>query len=346
MEPGEEYEQLPTSNLHIHMAAGTMAGILEHCTVYPIDSIKTKMQSLNPSAKGLYNTLGGAIQSIRSTKGLWSTFKGVNAVALGAGPAHAIYFGSYETMKTILIKQTGKTETNPLVGVPAGIVAAFFHDAFMTPFEMVKQRLQMHNSPYRSVTHVITKVWGAEGIKAFYRSLPTQLSMNLPFQIIHFSAYENLRHLLNPTDSYNPLTHVVAGGSAGAMAAAVTTPLDVVKTVLNTQESRVGHSGTITRGMWNAATDVYAVHGYKGFLRGVQARMLFHIPSTAICWSVYEFFKHTLTLLDMEENMLDNSSSGGSTETASNASVGETGNRGDSPNSFISNSTHAPVGWA
>ena len=31
--------------------------------------------------------------------------------------------------------------------------------------------------------------------------------------------------------------HVIAGGAAGACAAAITTPLDVVKTLLNTQET-------------------------------------------------------------------------------------------------------------
>ena len=32
-----------------------------------------------------------------------------------------------------------------------------------------------------------------------------------------------------------------------------------------------------------------------GFMSGIQARVLFHMPSTAVCWSVYEFFKHFLT---------------------------------------------------
>lgn len=31
------------------------------------------------------------------------------------------------------------------------------------------------------------------------------------------------------------------------------------------------------------------------FFQGLQARVLFQVPSTAICWSVYEFFKYFLT---------------------------------------------------
>jgi len=45
-----------------------------------------------------------------------------------------------------------------------------------------------------------------------------------------------LRKSLNPPGTYDPMTHLVGGGVAGAVAAAVTTPLDVAKMLLNTQE--------------------------------------------------------------------------------------------------------------
>lgn len=57
---------------------------------------------------------------------------------------------------------------------------------------------------------------------------------------------------MNKDRKYNPVVHVVAGGAAGAFASAFTTPLDVVKTLLNTQETGVG----ITRGMREAISQV------------------------------------------------------------------------------------------
>lgn len=45
---------------------------------------------------------------------------------------------------------------------------------------------------------------------------------------------------------------MVAGGAAGAIASAFTTPLDVVKTLLNTQETGAG----VTRGMKEAIIQV------------------------------------------------------------------------------------------
>lgn len=36
----EVYETLPTSSVAIHMTAGAIAGIMEHCVMYPLDSVK------------------------------------------------------------------------------------------------------------------------------------------------------------------------------------------------------------------------------------------------------------------------------------------------------------------
>lgn len=36
----DDYEQLPTPSTATNMIAGGAAGILEHCVMYPMDSIK------------------------------------------------------------------------------------------------------------------------------------------------------------------------------------------------------------------------------------------------------------------------------------------------------------------
>ena len=36
----DEYEQLPTANVSTHMMAGAFAGVMEHCIMYPVDSVK------------------------------------------------------------------------------------------------------------------------------------------------------------------------------------------------------------------------------------------------------------------------------------------------------------------
>lgn len=36
----EDYESLPGANVLSHMTAGAIAGIMEHCVMYPLDSVK------------------------------------------------------------------------------------------------------------------------------------------------------------------------------------------------------------------------------------------------------------------------------------------------------------------
>ncbi len=93
----------------------------------------------------------------------------------------------------------------------------------------------MFNSPYHNSWDCLRRVCQTEGPGALYRAYFTQLSTNVPFQCVHFMTYEFLQQKLNPGREYLPWTHIVAGGLAGSTAAALTTPMDVCKTVLNTQ---------------------------------------------------------------------------------------------------------------
>ncbi|XP_053125436.1 mitoferrin-1 isoform X2 [Hemicordylus capensis] len=183
-------------------------------------------------------------------------------------------------------------------------MATLLHDAVMNPAEVVKQRMQMYNSPYRTVLACIRTVHRTEGLGAFYRSYTTQLTMNIPFQAIHFITYEFMQEQVNPCRQYNPRTHIISGALAGAVAAAATTPLDVCKTLLNTQEnmalSSVRISGHLS-GMANAFRTVYQLGGIRGYFKGVQARVIYQMPSTAIAWSVYEFFKYFLTKRELDK---------------------------------------------
>lgn len=289
----DDYETLPeSSTLSTHLVAGALAGIAEHCVMYPVDSVKTRMQSINPSPNAIYKNVFNGLSTIVRNEGANGTIRGINAVALGAGPAHALYFACYEKMKMVLSAHPGK---NPLANAIAGSLATVIHDAAMNPVDVIKQRMQMYNSPYKSVSDCIRKVWRTEGTAAFYRSYTTQLTMNIPFQSVHFVMYELGQEYLNSERKYNPKSHVVSGAAAGAFAAAVTTPLDVCKTLLNTQEQRVTNGRRSINGMLHAFRTIYDHGGLRGYFKGIGARVVFQMPATALSWSVYEFFKYFLT---------------------------------------------------
>ncbi|KAL2731365.1 mitoferrin-1-like isoform X1 [Vespula squamosa] len=284
----EDYESLPTTSVGVNMTAGAFAGIMEHCIMYPVDSVKTRMQSLIPGPGG-GGGIGNVLLRMMRQEGLLRPFRGMGAMVAGAGPAHALYFSCYEFLKDKFMSSKPHSQFNHLVYGAAGCVSTILHDGVMNPAEVIKQRLQMYNSPYRNVISCIKLVYKREGVYAFYRSYTTQLAMNVPFQSIHFIAYEFAQSMTNPDHSYSPQAHMISGAMAGAIAAGLTTPLDVCKTLLNTQQD-----GMKARGMIDAVKKVYRLGGVKGFCRGMNARVLYQMPATAICWTSYEFFKYIL----------------------------------------------------
>ncbi|CAG9818574.1 unnamed protein product [Phaedon cochleariae] len=280
----EDYETLPTDNVSTHMIAGAIAGVMEHCIMYPLDSVKTRMQSLTTASTGISETLSKMVRH----EGLLRPVRGMSAMVVGAGPSHALYFSSYEYLKKTFTRHTNSDRYNTLIFGSAGCIATLIHDGFMNPAEVVKQRMQMINSPYKTALTCAVSIYQKEGFRAFYRSYTTQLTMNVPFQSIHFVIYELSQQFLNRDRSYNPAAHMASGALAGGVAAAVTTPLDVCKTLLNTQQA-----GTAS-GLTQAIKTVYRLGGVSGYFRGLQARTMYQMPATAICWSTYEFFKYAL----------------------------------------------------
>ncbi|KAG1907767.1 mitochondrial carrier domain-containing protein [Suillus fuscotomentosus] len=285
-----DYEALPSdTSTGVNMLAGALAGITEHAVMFPIDSIKTRMQVFATSPAAVYTGIGNAFTRISSTEGMRALWRGVSSVILGAGPAHAVHFGMYEAMKELAGGNAAGHQW--LATSLAGASATIASDALMNPFDVIKQRMQVHQSEFRSVFTALRVVYRTEGLAAFYVSYPTTLTMSVPFTAVQFTVYEHMKKLLNPSGDYSPITHMIAGGMAGGVAAGVTTPLDVAKTLLQTRGS--SHDSEIRRvgGMLDALRIIWRRDGIRGFGRGMSPRVLTHMPSNALCWLSYEFFK-------------------------------------------------------
>jgi solute carrier family 25 (mitochondrial iron transporter), member 28/37 len=153
--------------------------------------------------------------------------------------------------------------------------------------------MQIHQSQYRTVHDCARTVYRSEGLSAFYVSYPTTLMMTIPFTAVQFTAYEQCKKMMNPTNVYSPVTHVVAGGVAGAVGAAVTTPLDVAKTLLQTRGTSHDQEIRTCRGMLHAFRLIWKKDGFRGFGRGLTPRVLTHMPSNALSWLSYEFFSQS-----------------------------------------------------
>ena len=96
---------------------------------------------------------------------------------------------------------------------------------------VIKQRLQLR--PELGAVECVKKIVKEEGLLALYRSYPVTVLMNIPFMTTVVCVNENLRTWLKPWDKSFPIAwYFLCAGFAGACAAIVTNPLDVIKTRL------------------------------------------------------------------------------------------------------------------
>jgi len=174
---------------------------------------------------------------------------------MGCVPAHAAYFSVVELCK----EKFGMYHSghHPLAAASTGAIATVFHDMVMTPMDLIKQRLQL--GYYSGVMDCMRSVYQVEGLLGLYRSLPITLFMNMPYGCVMMATNESLKIFLRPGGNYDLSTHLIAGTGAGALASAVTTPLDVIKTRLQTQHiSAVSslHHSQFKRSVGQAGTSV------------------------------------------------------------------------------------------
>uniref|UniRef100_A0A2P2MJ44 Mitoferrin-like n=1 Tax=Rhizophora mucronata TaxID=61149 RepID=A0A2P2MJ44_RHIMU len=274
------------------MIAGSIAGMVEHMAMFPVDTVKTHMQALG-SCPIKSVKVSHALRSIIQTDGPTALYRGIAAMGLGAGPAHAVYFSVYEVCKK---RFSGDNPNNTLAHALSGVCATVSSDAVLTPMDMVKQRLQLGKvTAYKGMWDCVKTVFREEGIGAFYASYKTTVFMNAPYTAVHFATYEAAKRSLmeiSPESASDErlFVHATAGAAAGALAAAVTTPLDVVKTQLQCQ-GVCGCDRFTSGSIGDVIRVIVKKDGYRGLMRGWIPRMLFHAPAAAICWSTYEAFK-------------------------------------------------------
>lgn len=84
-----EWEEWDRSKLSFydHMIAGSIAGLAEHCTIFPMDTIKTNMQCDKCGSSSPFQVFTCAERIVRR-EGILRLWKGVSAMFAGCLPGN------------------------------------------------------------------------------------------------------------------------------------------------------------------------------------------------------------------------------------------------------------------
>eukprot|EP00747_Dinoflagellata_sp_TGD_P204440 gnl/TRDRNA2_/TRDRNA2_78106_c0_seq1.p1 gnl/TRDRNA2_/TRDRNA2_78106_c0~~gnl/TRDRNA2_/TRDRNA2_78106_c0_seq1.p1 ORF type:complete len:458 (+),score=64.27 gnl/TRDRNA2_/TRDRNA2_78106_c0_seq1:192-1376(+) len=278
----------------ISFAGGLAASLAVDVPLHPVDTVKTRLQ-----APGGFQAAGGV-------RGLWN---GLSIVLLTSMPASAIFFVMYERVRHILDRQVrywGLVDSSPEGG---GVFLGAVRDGFAAcmadtcvcivrvPCEVLKQHMQ---TLPRTLSDTIAAVAATEGPLAFYTGFWVTVAREVPFAACQMVFFEELKHvhpwIANADDSEvgigrQGFAGMQCGGLSGALAGAVTTPLDAVKTriMLVTEKSqRLGIRATTSA--------ILAESGPGGLLKGLMPRMIYCGVGGALWLGAFEWSK--LLLVD------------------------------------------------
>lgn len=181
--------------------AGAVAAFTVDLLVYPLDTIKTRLQSQD-YIKTYAKSGAASRSSIHVFRGL---YQGVGSVIIATLPAAGIFFTTYEAAKTFYSGIVGATS----VPVPQAVVHAVASGTaelasclVLTPSEVIKQNAQMLRQSQAggpkgrgASMQALRMLWGSEGgpARRLLRGYTALAARNLPFTALQFPVFEATR---------------------------------------------------------------------------------------------------------------------------------------------------------
>lgn len=290
------------------------------------------------SSTGVFSIL----RKIFVQEGFTGIYAGLRPTLFMAVPNTVLYFSAYEELIWRLRHNAiaGDDDDDDVQLLPssawyypliAGGVARTVASSVTAPFEFIRTRQAANGGGGRATTmwaelQAIVQTDG-RGMSALYQGLRPTLWRDVPFSAIYWFCIEELRAIWKERRSastilFSPMEQAgqefANGALSGMIAAAVTTPFDVVKTRQQTASVTIptnqpqsfpshvlcsmdglstggGQSKSISGGgTFHIMRQIVAQEGWTSLWRGNQARMLKVAPSCAIMISSYEFGKRIL----------------------------------------------------
>ncbi|KXT12485.1 hypothetical protein AC579_7365 [Pseudocercospora musae] len=226
--------------------AGAFAAFTVDLIVYPLDTIKTRLQS--PDYTKLYRNGTNTAFNPAMFRGV---YQGIGSVIIATLPSSGAFFTTYEGVKSVLTDANPVYNNKPFVPTPlihaaASGTAELVSCAILTPAEVIKQNAQMVDNSSKSRPRVNATMQTIKRFRsnplALWRGYSALAGRNLPFTAMQFPMFErikesirryrNERGIRTNTLLESGVITAVSAGMGGSIAAVITTPVDVVKTRL------------------------------------------------------------------------------------------------------------------
>ena len=268
---------------------GFSAGVLGTIIGYPLDTIKTRMQTSNQG------TMLNVTKEMARVEGWRGFYKGVTLPLLSLTILNTLNFTSFNFWWRVLQPQTEGTGTSSqqthlpsvfLAGALAGPIASIIS----TPEHFIKTQMQIDNtrsSPLfknGSLAAAKTLYSSTNSIRVFYIGHASNTLRESIFLGLYFTSYQALRAVIVNNTNLDKAAIPLAGGLAGALAWVGSFPLDNIKANVMSDYFMVKHSSTtqnkskpfahISKSMITTGKKILLEKGVAGLYKGVQPSLI------------------------------------------------------------------------
>lgn len=168
------------------------------------------------------------------------------------------------------------------------------------PVEVVKQRAQAF---HMNSVQVLRQTLRQSGWRGLYRGYSSTIMREIPFSMIQFPLWEQTKQSwarYQQITTVHPYQAMICGSFSGAIAAFLTTPLDVAKTQIMLQDFVDGHQisnsskSVIPIRYFNTIRSIFDRKGLNGLWAGAVPRVIWISIGGAIFLGGYEWMHTSL----------------------------------------------------
>ena len=274
------------------LLCATVGAVLTSLVTTPMEVVKTRLQ-LVPAGqggrlRGVFSTAAALVRA-EGSSALW---RGLAPSLLMSLPSSALYFTLYDELRWRLEGAGGgAAAAAPML---AGATCRGAVAMVVAPLELARTRAMAATGAGGAVWRALRAEVAANGPGALWRGWAPTLARDVPFSALYWLAYERAKEAMAPAAPRSAAgawaTAFTCGLGAGVLAAAATTPFDVVKT-RRQAEGGGGAGGRPQLGLARALAAVWREEGPKGLMAGASLRMARVGPACAIMISSYELGK-------------------------------------------------------
>ncbi|KAK6598880.1 mitochondrial carrier protein PET8 [Botrytis cinerea] len=222
---------------------------------------------------------------------LAGVYRGVGSAIIGSAPGAALFFFAFAKRRDALDANIpgGRGTGRAIEHMAAASLGEIAACAVRVPTEVVKQRAQagQYSSSLLTLKAILGqyKHIGIVGVwKELYRGWSVTIMREVPFTIIQFPLWESMKAYRKRTsgrDTVNAVESGLMGSLAGAVAAAATTPLDVLKTRMMLEKQKKSTKVLLK--------EIIAKGGPKAFFAGIGPRVMWISIGGAIFLGSYQW---------------------------------------------------------